>query len=443
VGYSGPLRSASQGARHAEYIYSVVESAGLPSDIEEEFSASWERSIRRYGLDPAAASVPRVLSSRELGEVLEPIEEIEQLYTAVRAPGYVVLLSDASGVAVELRGEDAPSRHLKNLGSCVGGVWSEEVHGTNGIGTCIAEKRPITVHRAQHFRSRHTHLSCSGAPVFGTDGKLIAVLDVSSVDPTLSERAHALTGFLTLAAARAIEERFFRVRFRNQWVVAIAARGDASGELLAIDRDQKILGANRGARDLFFLDDQKLQDGVSLWSIFERNADSLRARHGSDFLVQLTIPYGDETRSALITPPANSRASLLFHARPRLDLLNVLPIPAALQPVHGGLPPGALRRVRTHVEEHLAERIPLAELAAAARLSVYHFSREFKRTVGVSPHSYVIRRRVEKAQVLLARTDLLLSDIAVACGFFDQSHLSRHFRQLTGLTPAEYRWSQR
>jgi transcriptional regulator of acetoin/glycerol metabolism len=202
VGYSGPLRSASQGARHAEYIYSVVESAGLPSDIEEEFSASWERSIRRYGLDPAAASVPRVLSSRELGEVLEPIEEfdrsardeIEQLYTAVRAPGYVVLLSDASGVAVELRGEDAPSRHLKNLGSCVGGVWSEEVHGTNGIGTCIAEKRPITVHRAQHFRSRHTHLSCSGAPVFGTDGKLIAVLDVSSVDPTLSERAHALTG---------------------------------------------------------------------------------------------------------------------------------------------------------------------------------------------------------------------------------------------------------
>src|SRR4051794_12291228 len=109
-----------------------------------------------------------------------------------------------------MRGFVRPATHLKNLGSCVGGVWSEEVHGTNGIGTCIAELRPITVHRAQHFRSRHTHLSCSGAPIFGTDGRLVAALDLSSVDPGLSEGTHALTGTLTMAAARAIEERFFR-----------------------------------------------------------------------------------------------------------------------------------------------------------------------------------------------------------------------------------------
>jgi AraC-like DNA-binding protein len=78
-----------------------------------------------------------------------------------------------------------------------------------------------------------------------------------------------------------------------------------------------------------------------------------------------------------------------------------------------------------------------------AGLSVYHFAREFKRTVGVAPHSYVTRRRVEKAQEMLARTDLPLSDVALASGFFDQSHLSRHFREFAGVTPAEYRWSQR
>jgi transcriptional regulator of acetoin/glycerol metabolism len=101
-------------------------------------------------------------------------------------------------------------------------VWSEEVEGTNGIGTCIVEERHVTVHRGQHFRSRHINLSCSGAPVFGVDGRLTAVLDVSAIDPELSERAHALTGALTVKSARAIEERFFRAHFSREWIVAVA-----------------------------------------------------------------------------------------------------------------------------------------------------------------------------------------------------------------------------
>ena len=60
-------------------------------------------------------------------------------------------------------------------------MWSEAIEVTNGIGSGIAEERPITIHRNQHFRSRHTDLSCSGAPVFGVDGRLMAVLDVSAI----------------------------------------------------------------------------------------------------------------------------------------------------------------------------------------------------------------------------------------------------------------------
>jgi len=109
-----------------------------------------------------------------------------------------------------------------NIGNLLGGVWSEAIEGTNGIGTCIAEERPVTIHRGQHFRSRHINLSCSGAPVFDVDGRLMAVLDVSAIDPELSERAHALTGALTVNSARSIEERFFRERFRREWIVAVA-----------------------------------------------------------------------------------------------------------------------------------------------------------------------------------------------------------------------------
>ncbi len=434
-------------AQHADYVHAVVQGKG-PA---EEFAASWERSIRKHGLDPAGEPVPRVLTPKELKEVLEPSEaivrsasdEIDRLYSTTRIAGYAALLADPNGVAIDLRGEVMPSIHLRDLGSCIGGIWSEEVHGTSGIGTCIVETRPITVHRTQHFRARHTHLSCSAAPVFGIDGRLTAVLNISSVDPRLSERAHALTGVLTTAAARAIEERFFRERFSRQWIVAIASRDRGPSMLLAVDRDYRILGANRAARASVVLDDQKLRDGIILWSIFRRNEDLFRPRHHSDYLAQLVSVGDEDIRSALVTPPCHSRASLVFHVRPRLDLLETMTLPESTPSVRGGLSPCVVRRLDAYIKEHLTERIQLAELAAVAGLSVHHFAREFKRTIGISPHLYVIRKRVEKAQEMLACTDLPLSDVAFASGFFDQSHLARHFREFAGVTPGEYRWSQR
>ena len=79
----------------------------------------------------------------------------------------------------------------------------------------------------------------------------MAVLDVSAIDPGRSERAHALTGALTVNAARAIEERFFREHFHREWIVAIGApEQGAPGMLLAVDGDQRVVGANRAARQL-------------------------------------------------------------------------------------------------------------------------------------------------------------------------------------------------
>jgi transcriptional regulator GlxA family with amidase domain len=112
-------------------------------------------------------------------------------------------------------------------------------------------------------------------------------------------------------------------------------------------------------------------------------------------------------------------------------------------PARGGLPPGAMRRVREYVETHISESIDLAALAAIAGLSLYHFARAFKQSAGVTPHHYLVQRRVERAQEMLARTELSLSEIALAAGFSDQSHFARHFRQMLGRTPGQFRWSQR
>jgi AraC-like DNA-binding protein len=278
----------------------------------------------------------------------------------------------------------------------------------------------------------------------------MAVLDVSTFDPELSERAHALTGAMTVAAARAIEERFFRERFRGEWVIALSLL-DATvpGALLAVDGGQRVVGANRDARTSFLLDDHVLRKGVSLWSMFERNPALFRRNDSADIPTRLVMSGGVETCPALVTPPERVSGSLVsststaLHARPRLDQLRAVQQLIAAPPARGGLPPVAMRRVREHIETHLGENVDLAALASIAGLSVFHFARAFKRTAGVTPHLYLLRRRIERAQEMLGRTELSLSEIALAAGFFDQSHLARHFRQVVGMTPREFRWSQR
>jgi AraC family transcriptional regulator len=102
-----------------------------------------------------------------------------------------------------------------------------------------------------------------------------------------------------------------------------------------------------------------------------------------------------------------------------------------------------IRRVRDYIDAHLGGRIRVADLSALVQRSEAHFARAFKRTFGVTPHVYVLRRRVEKASQLMLVSDNSLSDIALACGMADQPHLCKIFRQLTGQTPAAWRRERR
>jgi AraC family transcriptional regulator len=106
----------------------------------------------------------------------------------------------------------------------------------------------------------------------------------------------------------------------------------------------------------------------------------------------------------------------------------------------GTLPRGRLRAVVAYIEEHLDANPSLDQLAAVARLSPYHFAKQFKRAAGVPPHQDLIARRVERAkQLLQGGGDLSLAEIAVHAGFSDQSQFSHHFKQLVGVTPGQFR----
>ncbi|MBD2463637.1 helix-turn-helix transcriptional regulator [Oscillatoria sp. FACHB-1407] len=105
----------------------------------------------------------------------------------------------------------------------------------------------------------------------------------------------------------------------------------------------------------------------------------------------------------------------------------------------GGLGDRKLLQVTHYINEALDQDIKLADLAQLAGVSQSHFSRLFKRSMGLSPHQYLLQQRVERAKQLLKNTNQSLVEIALACGFDSHSHFTRQFRHITGLTPKAYR----
>lgn len=105
----------------------------------------------------------------------------------------------------------------------------------------------------------------------------------------------------------------------------------------------------------------------------------------------------------------------------------------------GGLPPHLLRRAQDYMDAHLATALTLDDVARQIGISPRHFARAFRQSVGVPPHQWLLRRRIDAARELLAAGDSPLAEVAVQCGFADQSHFTSTFRRATGTTPGRYR----
>lgn len=218
--------------------------------------ASWCRASRLHQLDPESSRLPIRLSETELllaRERAEPLLHAAQpvmnrLHQAVGASGCCVLLAGSDGVPVDRRGSAADDATFESWGLWTGAIWSEEREGTNGIGTCLVEKRPLTIDRDQHFFSRNTLLSCMAAPIYDPDANLVGVLDVSSCRADRTDMFVDLIRLAISEAVRRIEADLFRAAFQKARILLMPAADGQGCGLLAVDADDLVIGATRSAR---------------------------------------------------------------------------------------------------------------------------------------------------------------------------------------------------
>ena len=261
---------------HAERVEKQVsEAAGLVAGRRAATPAnfhiqnSWKRCLTKYNIDPSTGTKPRILTGRALKEHTEPLEEflfiarsgMASLYKRVAEAGYVILLGDANGVTIDYLGDPHRDAEHREAGLYLGSVWSESIEGTCGVGTCIEERRALTIHRDEHFRNRHINLTCSTTPLFFPDGTLLGTLDVSLLRSPPEKESQLLALQLVNHYARLIENAYFLRLFKDCWIIRFNAMQAfvevVTEHILALDSEGRVVAGNASAvRELTSRDGQ-------------------------------------------------------------------------------------------------------------------------------------------------------------------------------------------
>ncbi|WP_426409334.1 sigma-54-dependent Fis family transcriptional regulator [Bradyrhizobium ganzhouense] len=297
-------------------------------DAESRIATSWRRCLIGHKLDPARQGPPQTLTEAEIRHVAEPMEETIRLLTpelddlarVLRDAGYCVNLADANATMLfsRLPGE-ADARMFMDWKIYTGSNFAETFEGTNGLGTCLAEQKPILVHRDEHFRAQWHMFSCAVAPLFDQAGRLAGAVNITSCREDLERAAHQLALAVTMEATRRMEGAIFRDHFRNAWIATVP--GDGGSGLLAYDDDRRIVGACRSARALLGLTDGLIASGIDL----SRYVKLDHSRH-SDEIVELRRADGRPLGQGHVAPPQRAKSSTLRRDAPvdRFDALHRL-----------------------------------------------------------------------------------------------------------------------
>ncbi len=332
-------------SNHVARVWSVANQVtDLLADVDasSRIASSWRRCLVNHKLDPARQGPPQTLTEAEIRHAAEPMEEtirlatpeLDDLARVLREAGYSVNLADANATMLfsRLPGE-ADARLFLDWKIYTGSNFAETFEGTNGLGTALAEQKPILVHRDEHFRAQWHMFSCAVAPLFDQAGRLAGAINITSCREDLERAAHQLALAVTMQATRRIENAIFRAHFRNAWIATVP--GDGGSGLIAYDDDRRVVGACRSARALLGLTDGMIASGIDLSRYL--NVD-YQAALGTEELVELRRPDGGALGRGHVAPPLRAKSPAPRRDAPvdRFDALHRL----------AGRDPGLIRSVK-------------------------------------------------------------------------------------------------
>ena len=248
---------------HARNVMATLDSRqpALIGNVDDTLRASWFRSVIEHGLEPDRIVEPEVLSRSELLARAAPVEElsalsnpeIDRLFQRLLDHAEVVMLSDAQGVVVHFRSAAQAVGRCSDLRVLPGSIWTEERQGTTGLGLCLREQRPLSVVMGEHFATQLTALSCTVAPIFGAEGRLAGVLNVTSMQST-NHALQAVVREMVASSARRIENLYFDRRHAKVRVLRLSRHDDfcdgAAEARLALDDGGRIIDATPLAQRL-------------------------------------------------------------------------------------------------------------------------------------------------------------------------------------------------
>ena len=265
---------------HAQHVRSVLEAR---AEIRGPLATSWQRCANLHRLDPEHAPPVKRLSDSELRRISEPMEPLlavaaptlERLSRSVGTRGACLLASNADGVPLLWSACEADASQLQDWGLCPGVDWSEASGGTNGIGTSLVEQRALLVWQDQHYYARDLAITCASAPIFDHQGDLAGAVNVTFYGIASDYAPGGLLLSAVTEATRQIEIDGFHQNFAHARTVSLPGRVRSGAILLAVDNDDIVIGASRGARHVLGLTDDDIARGVVASDLVEMQADTL------------------------------------------------------------------------------------------------------------------------------------------------------------------------
>lgn len=251
---------------------------------------SWQRCYN-YQLDPYDGKSKKILTKNELKQILKKNSELintalplmQELNRYVAGSGFLVMLTDNRGFVLELLGDQDAICNARQINFIIGASWTEEQVGTNAIGTALEEKIPVQINSCEHYCQLHHVWTCSAAPIFNNQGKIIGVLNMSGP----SRETHTHTLGMVVSAVTAIMYQM-RINAKNRELNAINKQmrnvfNTVSDAVIILDKDGSIVQINPVAEGLLGLNIQEVK-GKKCEKFFSENKwirDTLH--YGQDF----------------------------------------------------------------------------------------------------------------------------------------------------------------